>query len=237
MTKYCCNFCDKKFHYNEFYENHRVACEFFSQNRKQNTHQTECQENLPSQDEMFKLLQHLSLKCQTLSEEVDKLKKISLTTVKKTTENKLLNLKPSVTFESWFKSLRANHDCITEVLIMNLTDGIIKCVKQLIDDENSTLPIQSFQDKPGVLYIYEEDNETQLCKWVVCTNDKIQHMVDLTRHEIVKFYCGWKETQPVVDTDTEMHNLCKISGLKINNNKQTHEFKNWLIEYASRYNL
>jgi hypothetical protein len=103
MTQYCCNCCDKMFHYKEFYDNRRIACNFFSQNRKQRLLQQDSYEKLPTQEEMFQLLQHLTLKCQTLTEEVDKLKKCAYSTRKRNTDVMLDNLKPSILFDEWIK--------------------------------------------------------------------------------------------------------------------------------------
>jgi hypothetical protein len=93
---------------------------------------------MPSQEEMFRLLQHLSLKCQILTEEVDKLKTSSSISRRKTTESLLESLKPNITFNEWAKSFIVNDDCIQEICNKNLTDGIIKCILNKINDENDT---------------------------------------------------------------------------------------------------
>lgn len=230
MTQYCCTFCDKKFHYKEFYDNHRIACEFFSRNRKQRLREIDGYEIMPTQEEMFHLLQHLTFKCQTLTEEVDKLKKSVFSSRKKTTEMILDSVKPTLSFEEWNKCFKINHKCITEIFNGTLTDGIISCIKDRINEIGIVLPIQSFKEKQGTIHIFEEDEETQLCKWNICSNDKLSFMIEIIIHEIGRFYCIWKEEQTNIDTDTELSYMVKISGIKINKNKQLHDVKTWILQ-------
>lgn len=233
MTRYCCSYCDKRFHYKEFYDKHRIACEFFTQNRKQRLLQLECYEKLPTQDEMFQLLQHLTLKCQTLAEEVEKLKKSAFSIRKKNIDLFLDTLKPSMTFDDWIKLFEIDTKCITEIFNGNLTDGIIHCIRVRMDKNGTVIPIRAIKEKPGVIYIFEEDDETHLHKWNVCSNDKLSYMVDNIIHEVGKFYCNWKIEQHNIDMDTELSYMAKISGLKSNKNKQLQEVKSWII---SQYN-
>ena len=236
MTQYSCICCDKKFHFKEFYDNHRVACEFFNQDRRQRIHNSEISEKMPSQEEMFRLLQHLSLKCQILTEEVDKLKKCSTVSRRKTTESLLEVLKPNTTFDEWTKSFIVNDDCIQEIRNKNLTDCIIKCILNKINNEIDTdvAPLRSFKEKNGVVYIYQEDEESQLCKWVACSNDKLSLMIEMIKHEISRAYCSWREKQTNIDMDVEMMYLVKISGLKNNKNKQLQDIKTSIISHYSK---
>lgn len=229
MTQYCCGSCDKRFHYKEFYDNHRIACNFFSQNRKRRLQKQECYEKLPTQHEMFQLLQHLTLKCQFLTEEVDKLKKCAFSTRKKTADMILETLKPPIIFNEWIKFFKIDTKCITEIVNGNLTDGIIHCIHVSMNENETVIPIHAFKEKPGIIYIFEEDDETQLYKWNVCSNDKLSYMVENIIHEIGKFYCIWKEEQTNIDMDTELSYMVKISGLKSNKNKQLQEIKSWII--------
>ena len=234
MTQYSCICCDKKFHFKEFYDNHRVACEFFSQNRRKRIQTMEINEKIPSQEEMFRLLQHLSLKCQILTEEVDKVKKTSSISRKKSTESLLETLKPKVTFDEWVASFDVKDDCIQEICNKNLTDAIIKCIQDSFVDENNVAPIRSFKENPGIIFIYQEDEQNQLHKWIVCSNEKLSSMIEIIKHEISKVYCVWREKQNDIDIDLEMMYLVKISGLKNNKNKQLHEVKSSIIAYYSK---
>jgi hypothetical protein len=191
---------------------------------------------MPTREEMFRLLQHLSLKCQILSEEVDKLKKCSSVSRKKTTESLLELLRPDITFDEWCGSFRVEDDCIQEICDKNLTDGIIKCIQDKINDENDNdiSPLRSFKEKPGMIFIYQEDEESQIHKWVVCSNDKLYSMIEMIKHEISRAYCAWREKQTNIDMDIEMMYLVKISGLKNNKNKQLQDIKSSIISYFSK---
>ena len=86
--------------------------------------------------------------------------------------------------------------CITEIFNHNLTDGIIKCIRNKIEEndiELNVVPIRAFKEKQGILFIFEVNEEKQLCEWVTCSNEKIISMIEIVRHEIGKFYCIWKE--------------------------------------------
>lgn len=228
MTSYDCSFCDKKFHYKRFFDNHRIACEFFNQTKKLQNFDDD--DNIPSQRDMFKLLQHLSLKCHNLTEDVEKLKKCAFSSNKKTIGSILCSIKPVTTLDEWVKTITVSNECITEIFNKSLTDGIIKCLSDRIEyeDINFILPILAFK---GVLYVYTDDEDNT--KWDICSVNKFNSIIEIIKHEIVKFYCNWKEKQPSVDCEIEMVHVTKITGLRINRNKQNIDVKSWL---ASRIN-
>jgi hypothetical protein len=227
---YSCSSCDKKFHYKGFFDNHRIACDFFNQTRK--TQHSDSDEQMPSKEEMFKLLQHLSFKCHLLTEDVEKLKKCAFSSNKKSVESILDSIKPLITLDEWVKTITICNDCMTEIFDKNLTDGIIKCISDRIECEDTSfiLPLRSFK---GMLYAYLEDEETSLCKWILCPIKKFNSIIEIIKHEIVKFYCDWKENQSSMHREIEMAFLTKITGLKINKNKQSIDIRTWLTTYIN----
>lgn len=231
---YCCSFCDKKFHYKHFFDNHRIACEFFSQTRK--LHYNDEDEIMPSNKDMFKLLQHLSLKCHILTNDIEKLKECAFQSNKKTAESILNNVTPLISFDSWIKTFKVDNDCILETLNNDSTDGIIKCVRDSIQckDSNFIIPILSIK---GILYAYVLDENTNVCKWDICTTKIIDYFIEFIKHEIVKFFCHWKDKQPSMDCDTEMMYLTKVTGSRINRNKQNITIKNWLVSICNHQTL
>jgi hypothetical protein len=186
---------------------------------------------------MFKLLQHLTLKCEALTYEVDKLKSCACKLRKKTCELLLEGIKPSVSFTKWVKSIVVENNCITETFNNNLTDGIIKCIRNKIEDNDSKqviVPIRAFKEKPGVVFIFEKNEDNESYEWTVSSNEEIASMIKIIRHEIGKFYCIWKESQRSFGIETEMLYLTKLSGLKVNKNKQFQDVKSWIINYYSK---
>lgn len=229
MTNYICNSCDKKFHYKEFYDNHRISCEFFSQNRKRFSSDND--ENIPSNEEMFRFIQHLSLKCHTLTEEIEKLKKHCYSSNKKVTETVLGCLKPSITFDDWIKSFKVSNECMTKIFENDLTSGIINCIHHKLRTEHTDYirPIHYFKERTGILYIYQGNIDKITCKWTICSNEHLHSAVENIKHEITKYYCDWRKEQTNIDIDVDMSYLTKISGSKINKNKQIQEIKSWII--------
>jgi hypothetical protein len=230
IMAYSCPSCDKKFHFKRFFDNHRIACDFFNQTRK--IQHSDNDEQIPSKEDMFKLLQHLSLRCHLLTEDVEKLKRCAVSSNKKTVESILDSIKPIMTFDEWTKTISVCNDCITEIFNKNLTDGIIKCITDRIEYEDTDfiLPLRSFK---GALYAYLEDEETYLRKWILCPIKKFNSMIEIIKHEIVKFYCDWKEVQNPMHRDIEMAYLTKITGLKINKNKQSIDIRTWLTTHIN----
>lgn len=223
-----CKFCVKSFNSKEVYENHCVACEFFYNDRNRDI---ESVEKLPSPQEMFHLVQHLSLQCKILTDEVNTLKINNTYRIKKDPMDFLKKAPfPIQLYDDWYKNFQVNINHLEEVFENNLTNGIKKCLNDRIISEGlCSIPIRTFKEKSGVLYIFTNDGDKK--SWVICSNDKFGIMIDFIGHEMTRAFCEWQEEQNTsIDYDRQVAYLVKISGFKINKDRQKTDLKSWLCQ-------
>ena len=222
MTRFTCQYCDKKFHYKEFYSKHKITCEFLSQTKRKKCSEQDSHEILPSPQEMYQLVQHLHLQCELLKDEIKKMKE---NPIKKSTKQLLEVYIPDVTYDDWVKLFTVNYSHVKMVFDYDLTEGIKMCINQRLDNEGyDTIPIQSKQKK---VFIFNKK------LWEICSDEVFTQMIELIRHEITRFFCTMTHKQGI-DTDTEMMYLNKIMGTKINKIRQVNEIKSWLTSKISR---
>lgn len=224
MTRFTCQYCDKKFHYKEFYSKHKVTCEYFSQTKKKKCSELDSHEILPSPQEMYQLVQHLHLQCEQLKQEIKKLK---LNSTKKSIHSLDEAIVPDTSYDAWIRSFVVNHSHIKKIFDYDLTEGIKMCISQRIDNEGRNyVPIRGFVQKQKVLFICNK------AVWEICTDEAFTRMIELVRHEITRFFCTW-EHEDDIDTDTEMMYLSKVTGSKIKKSKQVNELKMWMMSTFS----
>ena len=225
MENINCEYCDKHFNFKELYDKHRVACEFFYQSRRQRHREIESIEKLPSQQELFHLVQSLALQCKILTEKVSKLEANSTYHIKRNANGFLQNAPvPKELFEIWIKKFEINLKHLKEIFEYNLTNGIKKCLSDRISNEGLTnIPIRAFKEKPGVLYIFTEtDNKGN---WIVCPKETFSIIIDEVNNEIIRVFCQWQSDQEEFDYDRQIACSTKISGLKINKERQIVDIK------------
>ena len=219
MNANYCKYCNKYFHYKDLFDQHTVTCEFFYRSRRQKDRQMDSNESLPSQQELFKLVQHLLLKVKTLENDVSKLKIYSSMRQRKQIINILNNpdnTKPSLLFEQWYKTIHVQENHLQYVFNGDLCDGIIKTLKDYLLFSN--IPICSFKQKPNSIYIYTKDDDDPP-KWIILSNDTFEQLFRYINHLILKCFLQWQinneELIRASDEERDKNNsyVHKINGL------------------------
>jgi hypothetical protein len=227
--KLSCIYCDKVFNFKEVYDKHTPACEYFFQNRRQRHRDIECIEKLPSPQEMFQLVQHLTSQVKILTQDVDRLKKNSNYSIKKKTNEYLLKANtPTQLFDDWIVLFTVNNKHLEEIFKYTLTDGIKLCFSDRISNEGlQTIPIRAFKEKVGIIYVYTNlGDTTRQNSWEICSNEQLIRMIDLIGHEISKTFCNLEQT---IDLEQQFERLIKVTGTKINKDRQKLDLKSWIL--------
>lgn len=155
---YQCQTCNKQYYEKFNYDRHVPACEFLHRSRRAHNHAIDMEEDiLPSQREMYRLMQEMTLEISKLKVEVKKLKQIQ---TKKIDVLEWLNnqqIQPVITFKEWI--IRILYPEIQHVLDTvyqeDLLMGYKRLLRRLITDQTQ-LPVRAFDNKPNHLYIYEK---------------------------------------------------------------------------------
>ena len=59
MTHNYCDYCNRNFKFKDLYDQHTVTCEYFYKKKRDRDRETESFEQLPTQQELYKLVQNL----------------------------------------------------------------------------------------------------------------------------------------------------------------------------------
>jgi hypothetical protein len=231
MENLNCNYCDKHFNFREIHDKHVVVCEYLYQSRSQRHHEIESIENLPSQQELFNLVQSLSLQCKILTEKVAKLETKNTYRVKSNVNAFLQNSPiPKELFDVWIKKMKISSKNLEEIFENDLTYGMKSCLSDRISNEGLTnIPIRAFKEKSGVLYIYTDDEnekkEQNQNTWIMCPKEKISLIIDEINNDVVRAFCDWQSNLVELNYDQQIACSIKISGSKIKKDKQINDIK------------
>jgi hypothetical protein len=224
MENIKCLFCDKHYNFRDLYEKHRVACEYFFQNRRQRHRQIESIEKLPSQQELFSLVQSLALQCKTLTDKVSSLESSKSYRIRKNVINILQNEpRPTESFDTWIKSFRITDTHLNEIFEYNLTNGIKKCITDRINDEGlKKIPIRGFNEKVNVLYIFDGNTDSG---WSICSKESFCDMINEVNDAIVRSFCKWHAEESEMDYEKQILCSIKVTGSNINKERQLIDIK------------
>lgn len=181
MSDIHCKYCHHSWKHKKDYEKHLACCEYFYQfRRKPQTEMDDYGCKLPTQKELFRFVQELSLKCERLEREVVRLKTTVSVRQKKVIVECLNHstTMPSNTFFDWWKritlhipvSLNSKEETemsshwsiisnpfLYRVFNMGLVEGVKYLLGKFIEGERQTrrmLPVRCFTQKPNMFYIY-----------------------------------------------------------------------------------
>lgn len=255
MTYESCKCCPRKFKYKDLYNQHIVTCEFMHTRIKETEREAEAYEELPSQQNMYKLIQHLALQCSKLQEEVGRLKTSSNIRKKKMISDWLTgpsNLTPTITFLDWASKLQVTQTYLDKVYRENLTEGMKKCIESYLD-QTDVLPFRAFSQKPNILYVYmdnnmdnkedkKEDNNqdnkqdsTESKVWKVLSTEDLIRWVNRIALRFLQEFTEIQSRQFDIifsnndERDKNIRFMIKINDGKTSEERRALEIKRWLI--------
>lgn len=199
-----CKYCHQTWESNIRYEKHIRMCEFFYQQRR--NPQPEMDERgaqIPNIRELYRYIKQLSNRLEKTEKELDKLKATMNTRQKKSIMSWLNkpSQTPTITFEDWFRNIKASETDMIKVLNGDLTDGIISCMHAVLTvqrEERFKFPIRCFKQKPGTFYVYSlrsDDDEEIRMEWKIMNGEQMLKMVTHISRELRRKYYVWEKTQ------------------------------------------
>jgi hypothetical protein len=186
MSIYQCRFCLRDYKVKFNVDRHEQTCEFLSKTRKEQDNEVDSFEKLPSQREMFSLIQELSIRINKLEKENAKLKN-SVKTKEKRNFIDILNetQRPHVLLDDWITSLMDSVEQKLEIVYKNdLHTGIISLFEESIDD----FPLKAYDIKHNMFYSY--DKETM--SWQIFPKTDFNKILARVSHRfLVEFNRCW----------------------------------------------
>lgn len=221
MTEAYCKYCNHTWKHKKEYEKHIACCEYFYHYRRNPVKEMDDYGNkLPTQQELFRFVQELSLKCSRLEQDVDRLKRNASVRNKKVITDCLNHPDeiPDCTFTEWWKRITlgirytpteyetaemVNHWSVIEnpflfrVFRRDLVDGIKYLMTQFLSVSIAKLPIRCFTQKANVFYVYDTLPKTDKSNdfppmWRVMSSDDFETMIDGISQLFVREFLVWQ---------------------------------------------
>jgi len=214
-----CKYCNKSYKVKENYDKHLICCEFFYRARH---NAQDADEPLPSQRQLFRIVQELTIKCSNLEKDVARLK----TATSSRTKHEIMDILhsahvPSIYFDAWIKAFVVEISYLEDVYKYDLTFGIKSCLKATL---NINSPICAFIRKPNKFYIYQGE-------WRIVTPDEFDKMIQTLCHLFLRKFNNEQLTQfENSDKDLMIINMIKINGgLNTNGESRRRDIRKWLF--------
>ena len=189
----------------------------------------ETMETMEKMEKMEKIIEQLLHEQKLLREEMNEMKIYTNYYIKKDVVKFLkCHCIPNVCFEDWYKQFSIDDSYLHIVFEKDLTEGVKKCINDRIIVEGiHSLPIRSFKEKPGTLYIYSNE-----IGWEICSSSQFSSWIEFLLHCFIKEFTLYEETNEFED-DLGYTYFLKISNTKMKKEKQNTEIKNFLLSLIS----
>lgn len=267
--KYTCSLCKRKFHYKKSYEKHVVICKpsnseenvklSITENEKNNTQTVKPQSSastitqkmddvldmedpLPSQREMFTMLQELMVKYNSLQADFDKMKGLMNQRKKRIDILAYLNDSANISdeiipFNDWLGSFTVTRDELEYMFQYNYISGIVKALIKTLPLETSYKhSIKCFDQKKNIYFKYDiceddgdnedsnEVTETSInnensskpnYKWTIMDDDDFNKVIMKMNMRFLKEFQDWKNDNiDEIENDDNFHEIY-INNMRI----------------------
>lgn len=244
MDNNYCSYCNRYYRFKDIYDQHMLTCDYFNKSKKNRDREIDCIEKLPSQQEMYKYIQFLAVKCDRLQKDVEKLKANSSVRCKNAILNTLNSSVTNITlipYQEWINTFTITICHLECVFKENLTAGIKLCILDRIKKEKKeNIPIRSFKQKTNNLYIYShsgvplENLENVQYSWKIMAIDDYERMISTLFHQFIVEFMNWQDdNSELIETsekerEKNLRYMIKIHNVKTNEEKQKLEIRKWL---------
>lgn len=244
-----CQFCKKQFHQKFNYDRHVLCCEFISKSTKERENDIDITQQLPTQLEMYQLMQHMMMRIHKLENENLKLKRF-----KKSKMSALEWLNdpnkcppPTFTFSDWIRNniLPNVKDYLETVFHQNLLTGLMSVFEQSISQFNVTdLPICSFDSKLSDIYVFKKtelnENENEL-RWMKISNTDLDKYLRRVANQFTYDFksCWYELHKEEIETDEKYSEMYidyykQIIGGKMSEDTLFHKLRQYLSSQVKR---
>jgi hypothetical protein len=253
MNDLYCKYCNNTWKYKKEYEKHLACCEYFyNYRRNPKPEMDDYGGKLPTQKELFRFVQELSLKCSRLEQDVARLKNNVSTRQKKVIVDCLNHPEqiPDNTFMEWWKGVTLHftspvqeydaHELIEHwssirnpFLFRVFRQGLVEGIKYILSSYISSktkkqkLPIRCFSQKHNIFYIYSGTTDTEVSKktqWRIMTTDDFEIMIDGISQLFVREFLVWQRENCDIICDNETRSEEQMMYMiRVNSMKPTKE--------------
>lgn len=182
-----CEYCQASYKREANYTRHILTCRLVQESN------LDKDESLPSYRELCTMVVHLAQKQEKCEKDMRRLKLHERRIRKKISYPDWLkhNRKPSQCLKAWTSSTSLQPDHFqTVVSNSNFMHAVTSVIRDLVPSE-VVPPYAGFEDKPGLLYVYEDG------VWVQCTDDHVGPVVNWMFRSLREQLNDWEERSKV----------------------------------------
>lgn len=197
---------------------------------------------IPTIPELFQLIKSVQAKNQELEKRIRQLETKDHTFLRKNIPSYLQqNIKPTISFMDWIKSIPVTRQHLLFVLYdrkCSLIDGIKKVFLDFLqsstEEERTFFPIRCYTDKPHTIFIYEALDGSVHYKWQICHLDTwFQIMNDFHDAFRSQFYHYEIENRELFERNFQAKERLWNSMIRINSamtEKHKTDIKSWIYQ-------
>ena len=247
-----CEFCGKCYKTIVNLNKHILLCEVVNRSLNKTTNKSNSinnanpiNENLPSQETMYKIIESLAMKYNKLEEKMEQLQKWVDKKKKKINIIEWLNendkIKPVYNFDSINDKINI---IITQKTIDFLfTNSFYDTVNEILTNfysnnnsaqENNVIPLFAFNQKANLIYVFNKNDTVEQSLWKELSKDELVDFLDKIQTKISRCLKEWKKTnEDKVRNENKFSELysktiIKIMDVKFNNETIITRYKSLL---------
>ena len=239
-----CEFCGKCYKTIVNLNKHILLCEVV--NRSLNKHVDKPKnENVPSPETMYKIIESLTIKYNKLEEKMEQLQKWVDKKKKKINIIEWLNendkLTPSYEFDSIIDKLNITQTAVDYLFTNSFYDTVNEILSNFYNSnnsnsnqENNVIPLFAFNQKANLIYVFNKNDTVENNSWKELSKDQLVDFLDKIQTKISKCLKAWKNiNEDKVRNDNKYSELysktiIKIMDVKFNNETTITRYKSLL---------
>jgi len=190
--KHSCTYCGKQYTRKTSHERHVILCEIFYQTKHEKTCEEEENSNIPSTKQLYKIIQELAIRQQTMEQKLNDMQKWVETKKKKINVIQWLNSnkKPNVNMDSWINSIQVTEEHIQVLIEHNMIKTLSEIMRKKatsVMDDTYIHPLFCLTQKENLFYSYNSDEDV----WTKFTTDDFIVMLKKIHRKILIALCEW----------------------------------------------
>jgi hypothetical protein len=212
MSTYDCQYCNRNYKEKFNYDRHLLCCEFLFKSRREQNHEIDLLGPIPSQREMYQLIQYMSVRIDKLEKENIRLRQVN---TRKYNILEQLNsedniTKMNITFSEWIKKhiLPEVHNSLQKVYSNDLLEGLKDVILRAINKfDLQVIPIRTFENSTS-FYIFNRDkDDNNSKKWMkILLVDLDKYLRRISNQFLYDFKEYWYDKHSDLIETTEKYN-------------------------------
>ena len=194
-STYDCKYCKRNYKEKFNYDRHLLCCEFLFKSRREQNNEIDLLAPIPTQHEMYQLIQHMSIRIDKLEKDNNRLQQVAK---RKYNILDYLNSQDNLdrmtmTFSEWIKKaiLPEVHNSLQSVYDKDLLEGLKHLISNAVNKmDANAVPIRTF-DSSTTFYVFKLD-ETNTTKWMkIPNNDLDKYLRRISNQFLYDFKTYW----------------------------------------------